>query len=288
MMTEAKYWHNTPKGVQCDLCPHECNIAEGHRGICRSRINEGGRLYSEVYGKPCAVAIDPVEKKPLMRFHPGTKCFSIACTGCNFHCLNCQNHEISQALPSDADSIALSPEEVVETCKNARCPSIAYTYTEPLTYFEYICDTAELARKNGLWNILVSAGYINRQPLENLAPLLDAANIDLKFFSDETYRRISGGTLQPVLDTLAILKQAGVHLEITNLIIPTVNDNPGMIRDMCRWLAGNGFEDCPLHFTRFFPRYKMPDIRQTPAKTIEKAIEIAREEGIRFIYSGNL
>jgi pyruvate formate lyase activating enzyme len=287
-MREARYYHPTEKGVQCDLCPHECNISEGKRGICGSRVCLDGKLWSEVYGNPCAIAIDPVEKKPLMQFHPGTKCYSIACTGCNFHCLNCQNFEISQAKPSEVESVLISPEDLVEACISAHCPSIAYTYTEPLTYFEYIYDTAHLAREKGLYNILVSAGYVNQEPLSELAPMLDAANIDLKSFSNDIYKKISGGTLQPVLDTLLLLKNARVHLEITNLLIPTINDDMSMIRNMCKWLASNGFSDCPLHFSRFFPRFKMTNLPPTPVDTLKKARDIASEEGIKSIYLGNI
>jgi len=287
-MIEARFYHYTPKGVQCDLCPNECNLSEGQRGICGSRICLDGKLRSEAYGRPCALAIDPVEKKPLIQFHPGTKCYSVACTGCNFHCLNCQNFEISQAKPSEFESVEVSPEDLVKACIAAHCPSIAYTYSEPLTYFEYIYDIARLARENGLYNILVSAGYVNQKPLAELAPLLDAANIDLKSFSDNIYRRVCGGTLQPVLNTLLLLKDAGVHLEITNLLIPTVNDDMSMIREMCRWLSSNGFSNCPLHFSRFFPRFKMKSLPTTPLETLEEAQKIALEEGIKSIYLGNV
>ena len=171
--------------VECLVCPHHCHIANGKTGICRSRRNHNGVLVSEVYGKPCSLAIDPIEKKPLYHFHPGTTCLSIACTGCNFRCLNCQNHEISQVAPSDVGHYNLKPEDVVSLCKQHHCPGIAYTYTEPLTYIEYVTDTARLAHENGLWNILVTAGYVCQEPLADLLPYLDAANIDLKSFSED-------------------------------------------------------------------------------------------------------
>ena len=274
--------------VECLLCPHHCQIANGKTGICRSRRNHDGVLVSEVYGKPCSLAIDPIEKKPLYHFHPGTTCLSIACTGCNFRCLNCQNHEISQVAPGDVGQYDLSPEAVVSLCLEHHCPGIAYTYTEPLTYMEYVTDTARLAHEKGLWNILVTAGYVCQQPLADLLPYLDAANIDLKSFSDEIYRKVSGGHLRPVLDTILAMRDAGVWIELTNLIIPTVNDDMDMIRRMCQWLVANGLASAPLHFSRFFPRYQMQKIPPTPLTTLQSAQRIALEEGIQHVYLGNV
>ena len=288
-MRECKYYRRLDDGrVECTLCPHHCHIAEGKTGICRSRRNQGGVLVSEVYGKPCSLAIDPIEKKPLYHFHPGTTCLSLACTGCNFRCLNCQNHDISQAAPADVNHYELSPEDIVALCLKHQCPGIAYTYTEPLTYLEYIIDCARLAHEAGLWNILVTAGYVCQEPLADLLPYLDAANIDLKSFSDNIYNKVSGGHLQPVLDTILAMKQAGVWVEITNLVIPDVNDDMDMIRQMCRWLADNGLTEAPLHFSRFFPRYKMQDTPPTPITTLKAAKRIAEEAGIKYVYSGNV
>ena len=286
---ECRYYQRLDDGaVECRLCPHHCHIAEGRSGICRSRSNHQGVLVSEVYGKPCALAIDPVEKKPLYHFHPGTTCLSIACTGCNFRCLNCQNHDISQASPADADYYELVPEAVVALCLKHHCPGIAYTYTEPLTYLEYVTDTARLAHEAGLWNILVTAGYVCQQPLKDLLPYLDAANIDLKSFSDDIYRKVSGGHLQPVLDTILAMRDAGVWLELTNLVIPGTNDDLRMIRQMCRWLVENNLGEAPLHFSRFFPRYKMLNTPPTPLQTLRAAKQVAEEEGIRYVYLGNV
>jgi len=286
---ECRYYQRLDNGrVECLLCPHHCKIANGKTGICRSRRNEEGVLVSEVYGKPCSLAIDPIEKKPLYHFHPGTKCLSIACTGCNFRCLNCQNHEISQVSPSKVDYYDLKPQQVVDLCLEHHCPGIAYTYTEPLTYLEYIADTTRLAHDAGLWNILVTAGYVCQEPLKDLLPYLDAANIDLKSFSDDIYQRICGGHLQPVLDTILAMHCAGVWIELTNLIIPGVNDDMTMIRQMCRWIADNVLADNPLHFSRFFPRYKMEDVPPTPIQTLKKAKAIALEEGIKHVYLGNV
>ena len=286
---ECRYYKRLDNGqVECTLCPHHCRIAEGKTGVCRSRKNQGGVLVSEVYGKPCSLAIDPIEKKPLYHFHPGTTCLSLACTGCNFRCLNCQNHDISQVSPEDVNHYELSPEDVVALCLKHQCPGIAYTYTEPLTYLAYIIDCARLAHEAGLWNILVTAGYVCQEPLADLLPYLDAANVDLKSFSDDIYNRVSGGHLQPVLDTILAMKQAGVWVEITNLVIPGVNDDMDMIRQMCRWLNEKGLAEAPLHFSRFFPRYKMQDVPPTPIATLKAAKQIAEEEGIKHVYLGNV
>ena len=304
---ECKYYHQQENGqVECMLCPHHCRIANGKTGICRSRRNRDGVLVSEAYGRPCALAIDPIEKKPLYHFHPGTQCLSIACTGCNFRCLNCQNHDISQAAPSETETYELSPSQVVELCLKHHCPGIAYTYTEPLTYIEYITDTARLAHDAGLWNILVTAGYVCREPLNDLLPFLDAANVDLKAFSDDFYRNVCGGRLQPVLDTILAMRDARVWIELTNLVIPSMNRRDGIqegrtasatatgnddmetIRLMCRWIADNGLADNPLHFSRFFPRFKMRNTPPTPVSTLQRAKQIAHEEGLRNVYLGNV
>ncbi len=286
---ECRYYRLLDGGVvECLLCPHHCHIASGRVGRCGSRLNDNGTLRSLVYGRPCALAVDPVEKKPLYHFHPGTKCFSIACTGCNFRCLNCQNHDISQAKPSEVPAYNLSPQQVVDLCLEHNCPGIAYTYTEPLTYIEYITDTARLAHEHGLWNILVTAGYVCQEPLADLLPYLDAANIDLKSFSDDIYQRISGGHLATVLDTILAMRDAGVWIELTNLVIPTVNDNMQMIRQMCQWIVAHQLSEAPLHFSRFFPRYKLTDLMPTPVATLREAKQIALDEGIKHVYLGNV
>ena len=286
---ECKYYKKLDDGkVECLLCPHRCKIANGKTGICRSRRNQEGVLVSEVYGKPCSLAIDPIEKKPLYHFHPGTTCLSVACTGCNFRCLNCQNHEISQVAPAVVGHYNLTPRQIVELCMEHHSPGIAYTYTEPLTYLEYITDIARLAHEAGLWNILVTAGYVCQEPLKDLLPYLDAASIDLKSFSDDIYMKVSGGHLQPVLDTILAMRDAGVWIELTNLLIPEVNDDKLMIREMCRWIVDNALADHPLHFSRFFPRYKMENVPPTPIQTLKEAKQIAKEEGIRYVYLGNV
>lgn len=284
---ESYFYVVTEKGVQCTLCPHKCNLAEGQYGLCRSRVNKGGKLITEAYGRVCALNIDPIEKKPLFHFYPGTKCISMASTGCNFACDNCQNANISQVKVSDVPTTQALPEDLINACLQTGSPTIAYTYTEPLTYFEYVYDTAKLAHEKGVMNVLVSAGYVNEEPLRKLAKYLDAANIDLKAFDEDFYIKVNHGRLKPVLSTLKILKEEGVWIEITNLLIPTLNDDEAMIKNMCDWLVENGFQDFPLHFSRFFPTYKMTDIPATSTKTLIKAVEIAKEAGMKFVYAGN-
>ena len=286
---ECNYYRPLDDGkVECQLCPHHCRIAQGKTGLCRSRRNIDRQLISDVYGRPCSLAIDPIEKKPLYHFHPGTQCLSIACTGCNFRCLNCQNPEISQVSPQSVGHYDLSPEDVVALCLEHRCPGIAYTYTEPLTYIEYVADIAKLAHEKGLWNILVTAGYVNQAPLADLLPFIDAANIDLKSFSDDTYRKVCGGQLQHVLQTILAMRDAGVWIELTHLVIPGINDDMEKIRQMCRWMADNDLAETPPHFSRFFPRYKMSDVPPTPLSTLQTARSIALDEGIRHVYLGNV
>lgn len=277
--------------TRCTICPHNCNLAEGQKGACGNRINRNGSIVSSVYGHPCAINIDPIEKKPLLHFHPGWKCFSLACEGCNFSCINCQNWEISQNIKSSSsgqNENFISPEEIVAACKREKIPAIAYTYTEPITWFEYTCDIASLAAENGIKNILVSAGYINKEPLKKLCSVTDAANIDLKSFSDKLYRSVSGGGLAPVLNTLLAIKEAGKWLEITNLVIPGINDDTSMIKEMCKWLVNNGLESCPLHFSRFFPMYRMQNVSPTPIGILIEARNIALDAGMKFVYTGNV
>jgi pyruvate formate lyase activating enzyme len=285
---EATYYINTPKGVKCKLCPQNCTIKEGETGDCRTRTNYNGKLYSMVYGNPCAIHIDPVEKKPLSHFLPGSLAYSIATAGCNLACLNCQNWTISQKAPAETRNYNLMPADVVEEAVKYDCKSIAYTYSEPVVFYEYVYDTAKIARTQGIKNIFVSAGYINKEPLREICKYLDAANIDLKSFSDDIYEMLNAGTLQPVLDALKIFKDEGVWLEITNLVIPSWTDDTDMIKKMCDWLYDNGFEDTPLYFSRFHPAYKLKNVPATPVETIHKARNIALEAGLKFVYTGNI
>jgi len=274
--------------VQCELCPKQCIIAPGQSGECRVRVNLDGQLKTVVYGYPCAVNIDPVEKKPLFHFLPGTPILSIATVGCNLHCKNCQNWEISQANPEDTPAAYCPPSKLLQLAQQYHCPSIAYTYTEPIIYYEYTYDSARLAKEAGLRNVLVTAGYINEKPWKQLLSYIDAANIDLKAFSDEFYRSICAATLKPVLDALVLAKAAGVLVEVTNLLIPTLNDEPNQIRELVRWIKTNLGPETPLHFSRFFPHYKLRNLPPTSAQTLDIARQIALEQGLKFVYIGNI
>lgn len=284
---EAMFYTPTPRGMRCNLCPNECNIRPGETSQCRNRVNYNGKLYTIAFGNPCAVHIDPIEKKPLYHYLPGTKSFSIATAGCNFGCLNCQNWEISQSSPRETNNAELFPDQVVDQAIRNGCKSIAYTYSEPITFYEYMYETAGIAQKKGIGNVLVSNGYINEEPLRTLATRIDAANIDLKSFSNDIYLKLNAGTLEPVLNTLRVLREMNVWVEITNLVIPTWTDDYTMIRKMCQWLASNGFTEVPLHFSRFFPLYKLTQLPQTPTSTLIKAKEIAQNCGLKYVYIGN-
>ena len=285
---EAIYYIKTPKGLKCKLCPQHCDIKEGELGDCRTRKNYNGTLYSLVYGNPCAIHLDPIEKKPLNHFLPQSLAYSLATAGCNLACLNCQNYTISQVSPYDTRNYELMPEQVVEEAKKYGAKSIAYTYSEPIVFYEYVYDTAKLARIDGVKNVFVSAGYINEQPLRNICKYLDAANIDLKSFSNDIYEMLNAGTLEPVLNTLKIMKEEGVWLEITNLVVPQWTDDLDMIKKMSDWLYENGFKDTPLHFSRFHPEYKLTNLPPTPVDTLVKAREIAMNAGLNFVYIGNV
>ena len=273
--------------VRCHLCPHNCLIHKGHSGICKTRINKEGQLYSIAYGNPCSVSIDPIEKKPLFHFFPGARIYSFATAGCNFRCLNCQNWEISQSTPDELLHSDLLPDELVQQAKDYAVNLIAFTYTEPTVFYEYIFDTAKIAHENGLKTVLISNGYINQKPLLNLCEYLDAANIDLKCFDEAIHLKLTGGRLQPVLDTLKTLRKKGVWLEITNLIVPDYSDNPKMIRAMCDWLVVNGFADTPLHFSQFYPTYKLSHLQPTDSSILLRAKEIAEASGLNYVYIGN-
>jgi pyruvate formate lyase activating enzyme len=265
-----------------------CLIEPGQSGECRVRVNIEGVLTTVVYGFPCSIHVDPVEKKPLFHFLPGTPILSVATVGCNLHCLNCQNWEISQANPEDSRAVSLPPEKLVQLTQKYRCPSLAYTYTDPIVYYEYTYDTAKLARDNGIRNVLVTAAYINPEPWKRLLEFVDAANIDLKGITDDFYRKVCSGTLKPVQNALVMAKAAGILLEVTNLIIPTLNDKPEQIREFVRWIKANLGGDTPMHFSRFFPKHQMLHLPATPANTLDLAREIALGEGLSYVYIGNI
>jgi len=276
------------EAVQCQICPNRCELAPGDRSICRSKVNIGGKLYSLTYGNPCSVHVDPIEKKPLNHFYPRSLIFSIATTGCNFRCLNCQNWEISQKKPEEVRHSELFPKDVVRAAQKKNIPSIAYTYSEPITFYEYMYDTARLARKAGLKNVLVSNGYINQEPFLRLCKYLDGANVNLKSFDNSIYLSLNGGTLEPVLNTFKNMHKEGVWFEITTLVVPTHVDNPEMIKKMCGWILNELGPDYPLHLLRFFPRYKLTRLPATPVETLEKLRDLALQEGIRYVYLGNV
>ena len=285
---EARYVIETPKGLRCLICPNECTLKEGELSECKNRKVIDGKLYALGYGTPCAIHADPIEKKPLMHFYPTMQTLSFGVAGCTFTCLNCQNSEISQVSPEETQNIEASPQSIVQTAVENGYPAIAYTYTEPISFFEFTYDTAVLARKAGIKNILISNGYINPKPLKELTPFIDAANIDLKVFDDEVYQQLTGGKLEPVLNTINYLKKNNVWLEITNLIIPGWTDDMDTIKKMCKWLASNKLQDTPLHFSRFHAAYKLNKVKSTPLKSLIKAREIALNEGIKYVYIGNV
>lgn len=274
--------------VQCELCPKNCVIEPGQSGECRVRINIDGVLRTVVYGYPCSIHVDPIEKKPLFHFLPGSSILSIATVGCNLHCRNCQNWEISQANPEESEAYFVPPQKLVEAAKKKGYQSIAYTYTDPVIFYEYTLDTAKLARDENIRSVLVTAGYVNKEPWERLLKYVDAANIDLKGMTDDFYRSVCAGTLKPVQESLVLAKAGGILVEVTNLIIPTLNDKPEEIRQLCRWVRANLGAETPLHFSRFSPRYKMRNLPATSAETLDTAREIAMSEGLHYVYIGNI
>jgi pyruvate formate lyase activating enzyme len=276
--------------VRCALCAHRCLIKPGRLGICEVRENRDGTLYSLVYAQAVSANVDPIEKKPLYHFLPGTGTFSIATVGCNFRCAFCQNADISQASKGKGWGRwgqELPPEQVVDLAQKYRCASIAYTYTEPTVFFEYAYDTAKIATERGLKNVFVTNGYMTEEALREIEPYLDAANVDLKGFTDEFYRRTCGAQLQPVLDSIRLMHQMGVLVEVTTLIVPGHNDGDEELRQIARFLADISL-DLPWHISRFVPHYKMTDVPPTPVGTLHRAAEIGYETGLRYVYAGNV
>ncbi len=274
--------------IQCELCPRRCHVSKGKRGFCRVRENRDGKYYSLVYGNPCAVHLDPIEKKPFFHLLPASTSFSLATAGCNLQCKFCQNWEISQASPEDVHSYDFPPESAVAKAKETGSRSIAYTYVEPTIFYEYMLEIGHLAKKAGLLNVYHSNGFINPSPLRNLCDVLDAANIDLKGFTEAYYRELCDGELTPVLETLKTLKKEKVHLEITNLMIPTKNDDASVLREMCLWVKKELGAETPVHFSRFYPLYKLKSLPPTPVSTLEKARAIALSAGLEYVYIGNV
>jgi len=310
----VRYYLKLGRNVQCKTCPHECILSPGDRGRCRNRVNVDGTLYTLAYGNPCAYNLDPIEKKPLYHFLPGTRIFSLSTTGCAFRCLNCQNWDTSQRKPEElkdprgqdvrasvqilrrifsgegelGERMSMFPEDVVAIAEELRSPSIACTYTEPTAYFEYALDIARAARARRLRNVWVTCGYTASRPLEELCQYLDAANVDLKSFSEQTYRKLNQGKLQPILDTLRTMKRLGVWVEVSYLVVPTYADDMDGIRRMCRWIMDNMGPDHPLHFLRFHPAHRLTQLPPTPLETMQEARQIAIQTGLRYVYLGNV
>ncbi len=288
-MKEALFYTKEKnKKVQCQLCHHRCKILPGKRGICGVRENRDGKLYSLVYGKAIAAHIDPIEKKPLFHFLPGTSSFSIATAGCNFHCQHCQNFDISQFSGKEIPGKELSPREVINLTQKSNCQSIAYTYTEPTIFFEYAYDTSKLAQKKGLKNIFVTNGFMTKKTLKKISPYLDAANVDLKSFSDKFYREICSARLEPVLESLKLMKKLGIWLEVTTLIIPTLNDSPEELKQIAEFIKNELGKETPWHISRFHPDYKLAHLPSTPLEKIHQASKIGQEAGLRYVYVGNI
>jgi len=287
---EARFYSKADEdAVDCFLCSHRCHIAEGRRGLCRVRENRGGTLYSLVYGRLISHHTDPIEKKPLYHFLPGTPSFSIATPGCNFRCRFCQNWQISQsdAAPEPGTLSYVPPERVVDAAAGGNAASIAYTYTEPTIFMEYALDCAALAHERGIRNVFVTNGFQSPEAVEAMVGLIDAANVDLKAFTDEFYRSQCGGRLQPVLDSIRMMHERGIHVEVTTLIVPGANDSAGELRGLAEFIAGVS-PDLPWHISRFHPQYKATDLPPTPVQTMELAAQVGREAGLRYVYLGNV
>ncbi|OQX95619.1 AmmeMemoRadiSam system radical SAM enzyme [candidate division KSB1 bacterium 4572_119] len=277
--------------VRCELCPHLCRLKNGQTGICHIRKNIGGILYSSVFGKAIASHIDPIEKKPLFHVAPGSASFSVATAGCNFNCQFCQNHDISQVKNiADIENYGreMPPEKIVENAALHHCQSIAYTYTEPTIYFEYAYETAKLARKKNILNVFVTNGYINPEPLKLISPFLDAANVDLKSFHENFYRKLVGGKLAPVLETLKLMKEFNIWIEVTTLIIPGENDSTNELEQLARFIKNELGEETPWHISRFYPQYKLSNYPPTPITTLERAFAIGKDAGLYHVYMGNV
>jgi pyruvate formate lyase activating enzyme len=286
---EARYYEKTGGNrVRCLLCPRSCLIGKGERGYCRVRENRGGVLFSLVYAQPCALHLDPIEKKPFFHFLPGTQAVSLSTVGCNLACKFCQNWQISQARPEDVETTRTPPASIVDRAISLRAPSVAFTYAEPVVYIEYVQDVAKLAREKNIKSVVVSNGYLRTEPLLDLCRLVDAIKIDLKAFEEPYYRDICNATLRPVLDTILEIHKRGIWLELVYLVVPTLNDGTAGIGNMARWISANLGPDVPIHFSRFYPQYRLENLPPTPVSALDAAYEICRTEGLRYVYVGNV
>lgn len=286
---EARFYKKLPdREIECTLCPRSCKLGDKERGYCGVRENIGGTYYTLVYGKACSMHIDPIEKKPLFHFLPSSAALSIATAGCNVNCKFCQNWEISQVRPEQIRHIDLPPEAVVLAAEKNSCPVIAYTYSEPVVFYEYMYDTSQVARKKNIKNVVITGGHINQEPLTELMNVVDAIKVDLKAFTQDFYTQYVRGELQPVLDAIKTIAKSDVWMEIVYLVIPTLNDKSSDIRRMARWLFQEVGRDVPVHFTRFQPMYLLKNLPPTPVSTLVQAYDIAKEEGLRYVYIGNV
>ena len=274
--------------VQCELCPNRCTLAEGEVGDCNNRKNIDGKLYTLIYGQPCALTVDPIEKGPMFHLKPGMRTLSLGTAGCNLKCKNCQNWQFTQVGPEETVNYKLSPQEAIKLARKNNCEAIVFTYNDPIVSYEYVLEMAKLAKKNNLKTIMITAGYINPEPLRELCQYMDAIKIDLKGFTNEFYQKVCRASLQPVLDAIKVIKEEGVWLEIVNLVIPSFNDNSSEIKAMCNWIKDNVGPDVPLHFSRFWHSYKLENMETTPVRTLENAFSIATAVGLNYVYIGNV
>ncbi len=286
---EARYYEKQPGGgIKCKLCPRNCLVTDLERGYCGVRENRGDIYHTLVYARPCSMNIDPIEKKPLFHFYPGSQAFSIATAGCNSNCKFCQNWEISQVRPEQTQNFDLPPEEIIQICKQRKIPTIAYTYSEPVIFYEYMYDTAERGHKDDIRSVMITGGYIESKPLAEIQPHLDAIKVDLKAIRQDYYKDIVHVDLKPVLDGIVQIKKAGTWLELVYLVVPTLNDTEDEFRELAVWIKNNLGPDVPLHFSRFYPQYLLKDLPPTPLKTLETAWQICKAEGLHFVYLGNI
>jgi pyruvate formate lyase activating enzyme len=286
---EAQFYEKLQyKKIKCKLCPRECVIDDRERGYCGARENHGGKYYTLVHSRVCTAHIDPIEKKPLFHFLPGTMAFSIATAGCNVNCKMCQNWEISQVRPEQVRSTFVSPSDLAGYAKQNECPSIAYTYSEPVVFYEYVCDAANAGHAEGIKSVVISGGYIQQDPVKKWCREVDAIKIDLKGFSEKFYKEVVNGELKPVLDALVNIKQQGTWTEIVSLVIPTLNDSDAEFKAEARWVKANLGPDVPVHFTRFHPEYLLTNLPPTSVETLERAKAIADAEGLHYVYIGNV
>ena len=288
-IVEARFYEKLPyKKIRCKLCPRECVIDDRERGYCGVRENRGGTYYTLVHSRVCAAHIDPIEKKPFFHFYPGTLAFSVATAGCNVNCKMCQNWEISQSRPEQVSSRFVPPKDLASLAQQYRCPSIAYTYSEPVVFYEYMRDAADAAHTQGIKSVVVTGGFIQQDPLRKLCPGVDAIKVDLKSFSEKYYKEVVNGELKPVLEALVTMRKLGMWTEIVYLVVPTLNDSDAEFRGLAQWVKSNLGVDVPVHFSRFHPEYLLKNLPPTPLETLDRAKAIVDAEGLHYVYLGNV